>query len=69
MVLINVTSLNVKMSAYDAVDGSSTGIQVLLFRSGECLLVAQSGLFWLLPACPLSGVKRTEIRHRVFGCF
>jgi hypothetical protein len=26
MVLINVTSLNVKMSAYDAVDGSSTGI-------------------------------------------
>ncbi len=42
MVLINVTSLNVKMSAYDAVDGSSTGIQVLLFRNGECLLLAQS---------------------------
>ena len=26
MVLINVTGLNVKMSAYDAVDGSSPGI-------------------------------------------
>ena len=48
MVLINVTSLYGKTSAFDTVDGSSTGIAMcqiaFLLRDAESLLMAKNGL-------------------------
>jgi hypothetical protein len=61
------------MSAFDAVDVSSTGIAmchiaVSFDRIANVRCCHKTDVLTYVDLCPQLGVKQTETGHRVFGC-